>query len=175
MNTHFFRFQWFPARAVWIGRIGWMGQIGQVFAGLSLMLAVTTVSALPQAAVSTPPASKNAVVKKFATDPVLRQGMTKIASLLESLSNAAQGSVQASTAAGLAGQVEAEVANIIKNCKLEPRADHALHEILLDINQSVLLLRNNKPGIQHSGRQALAQALRNYARYFDHPGWGDPR
>ena len=116
------------------------------------------------------------VSKKFTTDTTLRQGMTNIASLLDK----SWADIQASRLKGpayvaLGGQVEGEVATIVKNCKLDKRADHALHEIIFDINQSIGLMQRTKPEIQRTGAIALAQALRNYAKYFDHPGWTGPQ
>ena len=91
------------------------------------------------------------VSKKFTTDTTLRQGMTNIASLLDK----SWADIQAS--------------------RLKGPAYVALHEIIFDINQSIGLMQRTKPEIQRTGAIALAQALRNYAKYFDHPGWTGPQ
>lgn len=144
--------------------------VGLLLGGMVLTLGSSAVLADPARAPAAAPAAK--AVKKFATDEVLRQGMTKIAALLDkSWKDIQDGQLKGPAYVELAGQVEGEVANIVKNCKLDEHADHAFHEILSDLNQSAGLMRRTKPEIQRTGGLALAQALRNYAKYFDHPGW----
>jgi hypothetical protein len=158
------RFSGFQLRRV---RLGWL------FVGCCAMFAAP-VGAAPSASVAKPIAS--AATQKLATDAALRQGMANVASLLDkSWGDLQVGRLKEADATGLIRQVEAEAAGIVKNCQLDGRADRALHEILSDINQALLLIGNKKPDIQRSGGLALAQALRNYSRYFDHPGWAGPR
>lgn len=114
--------------------------------------------------------------KRFATDDALRKGMASIASIVARPAKEIQeASLKGPAYLEMAGQVEEQVAYIIKNCKLEPKADHTLHEIIFDVNQSVGLMRRNSVEIQRTGVLALNQALRNYAKYFDHPGWTGPQ
>jgi hypothetical protein len=114
---------------------------------------------------------KSAPIKKFATDEALRKGMEAIASLAASLPK----STPKSPAYGdTAGKVEAQIAAIVKNCRLDEKADRALHEIIADMNHALVLIRTNKPEVQKAGLLALNQALRNYGTYFDHPGWVAP-
>lgn len=107
----------------------------------------------------------SAPVKKFATDEFLRRGMEAIAALAGSQSPAYKEA---------AGKIEAQIFAIEKNCKLDPKADQALHEIIADMNHALLLMRGAKLEVQKSGVLALKQALRNYGSYFDHPGWSVP-
>jgi hypothetical protein len=111
---------------------------------------------------------KSVPIKKFATDEALRKGMEAIASLAASLPK----TTPESPAYGeIAGKIEAQIAAIVKNCRLDEKADRALHEIIADMNHALVLMRGNKPAVQKTGLLALKQALRNYGTYFDHPGW----
>ncbi|SMB30763.1 conserved exported protein of unknown function [Sterolibacterium denitrificans] len=123
-----------------------------------------------------PRAAASAQAKKYATDEVLRQGMANIAVLLDTSWQDVQGNkLQGPAYRELADKVERETVHIVRNCKLDERADQAFHEVLADMNQSLELMRRSKPQIQRTGAIALAQALRNYAKYFDHPGWSGPQ
>ncbi len=148
----------------------------------SLLLAAPVLAATPSttangntgANVTAAPADRP--IKKFTTDEPLRKGMSQIAALL----NAAWPDIQASRLQTpayqeLARQVTRQTEEIVRNCKLDARTDQAFHGILTDVNQAVLLLQRDKAPIQRTGALALAQALRNYARYFDHPGWTGPQ
>ena len=110
-------------------------------------------------------AGKSAPIKKFATDEALRRSMESIAALTGSQSPAYK---------DVAGKIEAQIAGIIKNCRLDEKADRALHEIIADMNHALVLMRGSKPEVQKTGLLALNQALRNYGTYFDHPGWTAP-
>lgn len=122
------------------------------------------------------PAASVAQAKKYATDEVLRQGMANIAVLLDkSWQDVQDNKLQGAAYRALADQVERETTHIVRNCKLDERTDQAFHEVLADMNQSLELMRRNKPQIQRTGAISLAQALRNYAKYFDHPGWTGPQ
>jgi hypothetical protein len=111
---------------------------------------------------------KSAPFKKFATDEALRKGMDNIATLAASLPKTAS---ESPAYGETAGKIEAQIAAIVKNCRLDEKADRALHEIIADMNHALVLMRGNKPEVQKTGLLALKQALRNYGTYFEHPGW----
>lgn len=114
--------------------------------------------------------------KKWETDTVLRRGMDNIASLVNSQwDEIAQARLQPSAYLELAGKVQAEIAGIVKNCRLSPASDRAFHEIIMDMDRSVELMRSPKAALRRAGALGLAQALRNYGSYFEHPGWSAPR
>ncbi|MDD5295462.1 MAG: hypothetical protein PHU46_00985 [Rhodocyclaceae bacterium] len=112
-------------------------------------------------------AAKSAPFKKFATDEALRKNMEGISALANSLSKEAPSAAYKDAA----GKVEAQIAAMVKACKLDPKADKALHEIIADMEHALVLMRGAKPEVQKTGLLALKQALRNYGTYFDHPGW----
>lgn len=116
------------------------------------------------------------VSRKFATDENLRQGMLAIAQLYEKAWSAVEsGQMQAADYKTVTENIDRQTADIIKNCKLDARSDKALHEILYDIRKAEELMLRAQPMIARTGVIALGQALRNYARYFDHPGWTGPQ
>ncbi|MBV2234802.1 MAG: hypothetical protein KUL75_04570 [Sterolibacterium sp.] len=150
---------------------------GLALGGLLLGLATGALADAPAAAqVGEKSQAAKVSPKKYVTDDVLRQGMSHIAELLDASWNEVQaGKLSAPAYRSLADKVEAETQHIVRNCKLDARTDQAFHEILADINSSVELMRRSKPQIQRTGVVALAQTLRNYAKYFEHPGWNGPQ
>ena len=89
--------------------------------------------------------------KKWETDAPLRQGMENIRSAVAKGMNSD----------ALAKKVEAEVAGIVQNCKLEPAADEQLHIVIADLLAAA--------EARDAGR--VKQALNAYGEHFDHAGW----
>ena len=111
--------------------------------------------------------------RKWATDEALRGGMARIRELVEpQLAGAHDGKLSAAQYGALAGQVETEVAGIVANCKLEPKADAMLHLVIGDIGAGTDAMAGKTP--KRKPQQGLAQvaaAVNNYGRYFEHPGF----
>jgi len=127
---------------------------------------------LASAAAAEKPAAASPAKPKMATDAVLRQGMEDIADSLGSRREAIeQNRLASADYLALADRTDARLAAIVKNCKLDPKADAAFHAILADMNHAVELMRGRKVELQRAGALALGQALQNYATYFEHPGW----
>ena len=100
--------------------------------------------------------------QKWTTDAPLRQGMENI--------RAALGSGMKYQA--LASKVNAEVAGIVQNCKLEPEADAQLHLVIADIMAGVEALEGKAQGeTRRAGAEKIARALDTYGEHFDHAGW----
>lgn len=113
---------------------------------------------------------------RLATDGALRQGMERIAVLLAPAVEAPQAeALPARDYAAMADGVAQQLAAMIKHCSLPPASNQAFREILMDFNRGVDLMGSGKPALQKAGALALAQALRNYGKFFDHPGWGAAR
>lgn len=64
--------------------------------------------------------------------------------------------------------LESTVQDIFKNCKLEPKADSAIHPILADILNGASMLKSGK---KKEGHDLVHKALLRYENHFDHPGW----
>src|SRR3990167_1832827 len=110
--------------------------------------------------------------KKWATDDSLRQGMERIRDALSAeLPAIHSGKATAEQYQALAQKVNDQLTFIVKNCKLEPKADAVLHLILADIIAGADILQAQQGGEAHQGAVKIVHALENYAGYFDHPGW----
>lgn len=76
--------------------------------------------------------------RKWPTDEPLRQGMANIRKALGPHFGAIhQGTAAPRVYQALAARIEAEVAGIVRNCKLDPEADAMLHLVLADLLQGV--------------------------------------
>lgn len=110
--------------------------------------------------------------KKWATDEPLRRGMSNARNLIEQHVHASRG--KATTAAeydALAKKLQNEVNQIFQNCRLEKKADAALHVILADVLQGISVLQGRQRTARADGVTRIAHALENYNTYFDHPNW----
>ncbi|HSW23820.1 MAG TPA: hypothetical protein VLJ62_13725 [Burkholderiaceae bacterium] len=109
--------------------------------------------------------------RRWATDASLRDGMARIRSLAETRMPAARaGRLGAADYRSLATGVETEVAGIVANCKLEPKADAMLHLLLADLTGATDSMAGKdarRPPQQ--GLTQLTRALDDYGRYFDDP------
>jgi hypothetical protein len=138
---------------------------------LCAMVASPTLPAATQAHAGhhpTTPAQPGAG-KRWPADAPLRTGMAEIRRAIDALPDDGNRPIGSEQAATLATQVERQVAYLVANCKLEPQADAALHAILARLLQGTAALKSDP-----NDRAALAmlrQALQEYPRQFDDPGW----
>ena len=108
--------------------------------------------------------------KRWATDAPLREGMTRIRAVVEPrLEQVHAGGIDRATYSQMAGAIEAQLAYIVGNCKLEPEADAVLHVIIGGVGEGVDAMKSGAHAAQ--GAQQIVAALDNYGRYFEHPGW----
>ena len=100
--------------------------------------------------------------KKWQTDAPLRQGMENIRAALG-------GGMKY---AALAKKVNAEVAGIVQNCKLEPEADAQLHLVIAELMAGAEAMEGKVKGeTRRAGAEKVANALNAYGEHFDHAGW----
>ena len=100
--------------------------------------------------------------EKWPTDAPLRQGMENI--------RAALGAGMKYQA--LANKVNAEVAGIVQNCKLEPEADAQLHIVIAELMAGAEAMEGKVQGeTRRAGAEKIARALNAYGEHFDHAGW----
>ena len=72
----------------------------------------------------------------------------------------------------LAVKVNAEVANIVKNCHLEKDADEMLHLVIADMLAGAEAMSGKDQKVtQQAGAVQVVHSLDSYGNYFDHPGW----
>ena len=113
--------------------------------------------------------AKPAPGKRWATDAPLRKGMAEIRAAVDALRHYEHGHLGPKDAATLATTVESQVAYLVANCKLEPQADAALHGIIARLLQGAAALKANPKDT--AALATLRQALQDYPRQFDDPGW----
>lgn len=111
--------------------------------------------------------------RKWSTDETLRTGMERIRGAVEpQLAAAHAGKLSPADYAALAGKVENEVATIVGNCKLEPKADAMLHLVIADLGAGTDAMAGKaKKAKPEQGLVKVASAVNNYGRYFEHPGF----
>ncbi|MDO5692126.1 MAG: hypothetical protein Q4G70_06565 [Pseudomonadota bacterium] len=111
--------------------------------------------------------------QKWGTDAPLRKGMDGIRALVAPKLDAAHaGKLSADQYRQLAGQIELQVADIVKNCKLEPAADEQLHGLIAEIGAGVDAMNGKTAGTQPvDGLLKVTHAVNQYPVYFDHPGF----
>jgi hypothetical protein len=111
--------------------------------------------------------------RKWATDEPLRAGMGRIRGLVEPQLGAAHaGKLTPARYRELATKVETEVGGIVANCKLEPKADAALHMVIADIFAGTDTMAGKDAQASPAlGLVKVAQAVNEYGSHFDHPGF----
>ena len=111
--------------------------------------------------------------KKWQTDEPLRKGMTSMRGALASDLKA----IHADKATpqqyeALAAKLNGEVAYVVQNCKLEPKADAELHKVIAEVMGGAEAMEGKDP---HADRRAgavrVVKALNTYGKFFNHPGW----
>lgn len=105
---------------------------------------------------------------KWKTDTALRDGMTHIRSAVHKHGKD-EGRLAAAQGRALANDINTWVGYMIANCKLEPKADAALHVLIGDLVKGAELLQ--APGHAKDGLALAKKALATYPQYFDHPDW----
>jgi hypothetical protein len=111
--------------------------------------------------------------QKWATDESLRQGMSRIQEAFSAeFPNIFSGKMTAQGYAALGQKIQAEIALIVQNCKLDKQADAMLHLVLAELIEGADAMSGKLPAMKpREGAQQVAQELEHYAEYFDHPGW----
>ena len=110
--------------------------------------------------------------KRWATDAPLREGMTKIRTVVEPrLERVHAGTIDAATYSQMAGEIEAQLAYIVGNCKLAPEADAVLHVIIGGIGEGLDAMKADGGAQGGNGVAKVVVALNEYGEYFAHPGW----
>jgi len=111
--------------------------------------------------------------KKWATDDALRRGMGSIRTLAEKALPAAHaGKLTPAGYDALANDVNAQIAFVVENCKLDPKADAQLHIVIGDLTNGVEAMQGKQPGQDRAmGVVEISRTLNTYGKYFNHPGW----
>ncbi|MDK9703107.1 MAG: hypothetical protein OEL20_08195 [Sulfuritalea sp.] len=109
--------------------------------------------------------------KKWETDEALRKSMGSIRQAIDaSLHQIHENRLPAKAYGALASKVEGEVANIVANCKLEPKADAQLHLVVADLLSGAEQMAGKvKKAKRQDGAVKVIDALEKYSSYFDDP------
>jgi hypothetical protein len=111
--------------------------------------------------------------KKWPTDEPLRTAMGHIReAMAASLPDIHAGKLGKEGYRSLAGKLNGEVANIVANCKLEPKADAQLHLVIADLLAGADAMEGKAKGVKPaSGAVRVVAALDHYATYFEDAGF----
>ncbi|MBA3486066.1 MAG: DnrO protein [Lysobacter sp.] len=118
------------------------------------------------------PAKKSAqepVAGRFATDAPLRKGMAEIRKAVDALGHYEPGHMGSEQAVDFAGQIQHQVDYLIANCKLDRKADAALHGIIARLAGSARALQSRPSDL--TAIPPMRDALQQYALQFDDRGW----
>lgn len=105
--------------------------------------------------------------KKWPTDAPLRLGMSSVRKLAAAVPEGSTPSDEA--ARRLADGVRDQIAFMVSNCKLEPKADAVLHVMIADLSTAADELAS--PATRPAGLQRIRKALQQYPEYFAPAGW----
>lgn len=111
--------------------------------------------------------------KQWETDGPLRQAMGNIRQVMAgALHDIHENRLSAKGYGKLAKKVEAEVGNIVANCKLGPQADEQLHIVVAELLGGAEEMSGKvKGGKRQNGAVKVIGALEKYSNYFDDSGF----
>lgn len=111
--------------------------------------------------------------KRWATDEPLRKGMSEMrGQVAAALPAAHAGKLTPAQYEALGKELNTQVGDIVRNCKLEPKADAQLHIVIGQLADGIETLEGKRQGKERaSGVVKVAQALNTYGTHFDHAGW----
>ena len=110
---------------------------------------------------------------KWQTDEALRKGMTSMrAALAKDLKAIHANKASDAQYEALAAKLNGEVAYVVQNCKLEPKADAELHKVIAELLGGAEAMQGKEAGVpRRDGAVRVLKALEAYGEHFDHPGW----
>jgi hypothetical protein len=111
--------------------------------------------------------------KKWQTDQPLRKGMSNMrAALAKDLKVIHANKASDAQYDALAAKLNGEVAYVVQNCKLEPKADAELHKVIAEVLGGAEAMQGKEAGVaRRDGAVRAVKAINAYGKYFDHPGW----
>jgi hypothetical protein len=110
--------------------------------------------------------------KKWATDEALRKGMSEIRTLIDAQHEGIhKGKLKPADYAALGEKIEAQVGYVVANCKLDAEADANLHIVVGQMLEGVEAMKGKEKKRPRAGAGKVVDALNEYGKYFDHPGW----
>lgn len=109
--------------------------------------------------------------KKWRTNANLRLGMERIRDALAAAA-ARSGKMSAKQYQELAQKVNNQISFMVQNCRLDKQTDAILHLILADLIAGAdEISTSGDEHSMHQGTKKISDGLKDYATYFEHPGW----
>jgi type VI protein secretion system component VasF len=105
---------------------------------------------------------------RWAADATLRDGMGRIHQTLNELRHYEMGHMPDTIAKDRAGAIQDAGAYILAHCKLQPQQDAVMHSMLAPLLAAAQKLKDQPDKAEVA---ALREAVADYPRYFDDPGW----
>lgn len=121
------------------------------------------------ATTSATPATPATPAQRWPTDAPLRTGLREIRVAVDALDHGVHGHLDDAQVVALATRVDQQIAYLVANCKLEPRADAALHVIIAKLGAGARALRED-PG-NRDAIGSMQSAVASYPQQFDDPTW----
>lgn len=107
--------------------------------------------------------------QRYATDAPLREGMSRIHGALDELTHYEMGHMPQAVAVERVDVIKQATDYIFANCKLDPKADAALHSMLVPLLNGIQAFQ--KDPADTSTVAAMRQAVADYPRVFNDPNW----
>lgn len=111
--------------------------------------------------------AQDPVAGRFQTDAPLRKGMGEIRKAVDALGHYERGHMGSEQAVEFAETIQQQVDYLIANCKLDQKADAALHGIIATLTSNAQALRSDPKYL--TSIPPMREALRQYAMQFDDP------
>lgn len=151
-----------------------LASILAVATGFALAVTAGTIQATEHAHQSHQRGAEAALLapdgQKWANDPSLREGMTRIQNAVQrALPNGHSASIDAAAAARLRDATSDAIAYMVDHCELPADADAALHLLLAEMLKGTDALEHAE--LHEAGLEYIASALQRYAIAFDEPLW----
>ncbi len=110
--------------------------------------------------------------RKWPSDAALRKSMSSLRAAFAGKIHAIHaGKLPPEGYRELGSRVEGAVADIVAECKLEPKADAMLHIVVADLIAGADVMQGKAAGNPMEGAHKAVMALNAYGRHFDHPDW----
>lgn len=110
--------------------------------------------------------------QRWPTDAPLRAGMANIRTSVEALRYVEVNDISREEALAEVAMIDQSIGHIIANCKLDPDADAALHDVIAKLIHGSAGLRSDLK--DKAAMAELRAALLEYQRLFVDPDWNSP-
>lgn len=114
-----------------------------------------------------PVAATTSTAPRYPADAALRTAMDRVRNAVEAFEHARHGHMGPEQVRALADHLDAQVARVFQECRLEPQADASMHVLLGTLLKGSRAMRQ-APG-DFAPVAAMERALADYARLFDDP------